>query len=86
MTDMMRMYANSHPNVRGFDQNFLNDVIYPKVAHNALFHGSVRMWANENVIHIPIAAPHVFCGQAIEYDGSGNEYHNCEDCKAMNNT
>lgn len=86
MADMARAYASSHQNVRGFDQNFLNNVIYPKVAHVTLFHGMVRMWHDENVIGIPLRTPHVFCGQAIEYDAAGKEYHNCNDCKAMNNT
>lgn len=86
ISNMIRVYANSHPNLKGFDQFFLNEHIYPRVITSALLHGSLKMRFNEELIGIPVHTPHQFCGQPIEYDDNGNEYHNCEDCKVMNNT
>jgi hypothetical protein len=80
---MAEVYSFEHPNVQGFDQRFLSEIIYPKIWSSSLIHGSIRMHENEKVIPIPITSEHMFCGQVIEYNDEGLEYHNCDDCRAL---
>lgn len=83
MDKMIKMYAFEHPNIEGFDQHFLSEIIYPKVVNYELVHGCLKMHVSEKVTSIPITSEHMFCGQAIEYDEEGREYHNCNDCRAL---
>jgi hypothetical protein len=76
-------YVNIYNNKQGFDQYFLNEIIYLKIIDNALIHGSIKMSEKETPIPIPFKKEHIFCGQSIEYDINGAEYHNCNDCKAI---
>lgn len=80
---MIEIYVSNNPNIQGFDQYFLSQIIYPKIASNSIIHGCVRMNPTETVIPIPFKSSHVFCGQAIEYDEEGREFHNCDDCRAI---
>ena len=80
---MVEIYASERPNVSGFDQRFLSDIIYPKVLNDSLIHGCIKLNPSEKVIPIPITSEHMFCGQVIEYDDNGLEYHNCNDCRAL---
>lgn len=83
MSTMIDVYVSQHPNIPSFDQYFLSEIIYPKVRKDALIHGCVKIYESENVINIPIKSEHMFCGQCIEINEDGSEYHNCEDCKAI---
>ena len=80
---MIRLYVSENPNVQGFDQHFLTQVIYSKIADKALIHGCVKMHPPEYITLIPLKTPHMFCGQAIEIDDEGREFHNCDDCRAL---
>lgn len=82
LTNMIKLYAEQTHNRTGFDQYFLSDVLYPKIQSNVLIHGMLKMTVAENIIPIPFRSEHMFCGQAIEYDSEGREYHNCNDCRA----
>lgn len=77
------IYIQDRPNCRGFDQNFLGEIIYPKVGKDALIHGIAIEGHNETAVPIPFTSEHIFCGQVIEYDESGREYHNCDDCRII---
>ena len=80
---MVEIYASERPNVHGFDQRFLSNIIYPKVLNDSLIHGCIKLNPIEKVIPIPITSEHMFCGQVIEYNDEGLEYHNCDDCRAL---
>lgn len=82
---MIDIYVSENPNVPGFDQYFLSNIIYPKIIKVALIHGCVKMHPSENVIPVPFKSSHTFCGQCIEINEDGSEYHNCDDCKLMDN-
>lgn len=83
MDRLIKVYTSENPNIQGFDQHFLSNIIYPKVMMHALFHGCVKMHPSENITLIPIKSRHMFCGQAIEINEEGLEYHNCNDCRAL---
>ena len=83
MLSLIDFYRKSKKNVLGYDQHFLRDILYPRIASNCLIHGCVRMFHNEEVFPIPFKNAHMFCGQAIEYTNEGAEYHNCNDCKYL---
>jgi len=83
MDQMIKVYASENPNIQGFDQHFLSNIIYPKIRGSVLIHGCVKMHPTEHIVLIPIRSQHEFCGQAIEYDDEGREYHNCNDCRAL---
>jgi hypothetical protein len=83
MKDMISIYETLKTNKQGFDQYFLSEIIYPKIADKVLIHGQVKLDEKETVIPIPFKSEHIFCGQAIEFDEFGREYHNCDDCRAI---
>ncbi len=86
ISKMIEIYTSEKANIQGFDQYFLSNIIYPKIRTSALIHGCVKMHPYETITIIPIKSSHLFCGQAIEINEDGSEYHNCNDCKAMNDT
>jgi hypothetical protein len=65
------------------DQKFLYTWIYPKVNDISLYHGELPHSFKGVGTPIPFKNDHMFCGQVIEYDEKGNEYHNCDDCLAI---
>jgi len=83
MNELIKAYQSMNENKQGFDQHFLQNVIYPLVRDKTLIHGIVRMTPQETVIPIPMKTPHLFCGQVIEYNPDGTTYHNCEDCSIL---
>lgn len=82
MRDLIESYRIQQ-NHNGFDQSFLRDILYPRVFKTMILHGRIQMYPHEQPIPIPLNTPHMFCGQAIEYDARGHEYHNCDDCRAI---
>jgi hypothetical protein len=57
------------------DQQFLRNVLYPRLKENALVHD--RIGSMEGEVRTPFRVPiedRLFCGQVHRYDASGNEF------------
>lgn len=65
------------------DQLFLAKWVYPKVHDKSLYHGQLPTCYKDISAPIPMKNDHMFCGQVIDYDDEGREYHNCDDCRAI---